>query len=67
MKGGGCDQQNPVPGPAKRHSFIVDKGESPLLLILDGITDIRNIGAIARSAFCFGGSCHHHPDKGVEH
>ena len=35
-------------------SFIVDNGEVPLFLILDGITDIRNIGAIARSAFCFG-------------
>lgn len=46
-------------------SFIVDKGESPLLLILDGITDIRNIGAIARSAFCFGVHAIIIPDKGV--
>src|ERR1700709_2470526 len=35
-------------------SFTVDKGETPLFLILDGITDIRNIGGIARSAFTFG-------------
>lgn len=29
---------------------IIAKGKAPLLLILDGITDIRNFGAIARSA-----------------
>ena len=46
-------------------SFIVEKGETPLFLILDGITDIRNIGAIARSAFCFGVNAIIIPDKGV--
>ena len=46
-------------------SFIVDKGEVPLFLILDGITDIRNIGGIARSAFCFGVNAIIIPDKGV--
>ncbi|MBL0182792.1 MAG: 23S rRNA (guanosine(2251)-2'-O)-methyltransferase RlmB [Chitinophagaceae bacterium] len=46
-------------------SFVVDKGETPLLLILDGITDIRNIGGIARSAFCFGVHAIIIPDKGV--
>jgi 23S rRNA (guanosine2251-2'-O)-methyltransferase len=46
-------------------SFIVEKGGSPLFLILDGITDIRNIGAIARSAFCFGVNAIIIPDKGV--
>jgi 23S rRNA (guanosine2251-2'-O)-methyltransferase len=46
-------------------SFIVDKGEVPLFIILDGITDIRNIGAIARSAFCFGVNAIIIPDKGV--
>ena len=30
------------------------KGISPQLLWLDGITDVRNIGAIARTAKCFG-------------
>ncbi len=29
---------------------IYDRGEVPLLIILDGITDVRNMGAIARSA-----------------
>ncbi len=46
-------------------SFVVDKGESPLLLMLDGITDIRNIGGIARSAFCFGVHAIIIPEKGV--
>ena len=46
-------------------SFVVDKGEAPLFLILDGITDIRNIGGIARSAFCFGVNAIIIPDKGV--
>lgn len=46
-------------------SFVVDKGETPLFLILDGVTDIRNIGGIARSAFCFGVHAIIIPDKGV--
>ena len=46
-------------------SFVVDKGEVPLFLILDGITDVRNIGGIARSAFCFGVHAIIIPDKGV--
>ncbi len=46
-------------------SFVVEKGEVPLFVILDGITDIRNIGAIARSAFCFGVHALIIPDKGV--
>ncbi len=46
-------------------SFVVDKGETPLFIILDGVTDIRNIGAIARSAFCFGVHAIIIPDKGV--
>jgi 23S rRNA (guanosine2251-2'-O)-methyltransferase len=46
-------------------SFVVEKGEVPLILILDGITDIRNIGGIARSAYCFGVHAIVIPDKGV--
>ena len=33
---------------------IYEKGETPLILILDGITDVRNMGAIARTAACAG-------------
>lgn len=46
-------------------SSVFDRGESPLLLILDGITDIRNIGAIARTAYCCGAHALIIPDKGV--
>ncbi len=34
--------------------FIFEQGETPLLLILDRITDVRNFGAIARTAECAG-------------
>lgn len=46
-------------------SWVVEKGEVPLFLILDGITDIRNIGGIARTAFCTGVQAIIIPDKGV--
>ncbi len=46
-------------------SFVVEKGEIPLFLILDGITDIRNIGGIARTALCTGVQALIIPDKGV--
>jgi len=46
-------------------SFIVEKGETPLFLLLDGITDIRNIGGIARTAYCCGVHALVIPDKGV--
>ncbi len=34
--------------------MIYEHGNLPLLALLDGVTDIRNFGAIARSAECFG-------------
>jgi len=46
-------------------SFVVEKGNTPLFLVLDGITDIRNIGGIARTAFCTGVHAIIIPDKGV--
>lgn len=46
-------------------SFIVEKGEIPLFLLLDGITDVRNIGAIARSAYCCGAQAIIIPDRGI--
>lgn len=46
-------------------SLVIDNGEAPLLLILDGITDIRNIGGIARTALCCGVHAIIIPDKGV--
>lgn len=46
-------------------SLVIENGEAPLLLILDGITDIRNIGGIARTALCCGVHAIIIPDKGV--
>ncbi len=46
-------------------SFVVERGEVPLFLILDGITDIRNIGALARTAYSCGVHAIIIPDKGV--
>lgn len=46
-------------------SSITDRGEVPLFLVLDGITDIRNIGGIARTALCCGVHALIIPDKGV--
>ena len=46
-------------------SWINEKGETPLFIILDGVTDIRNIGAIARTAVCCGAQAIIIPDKGV--
>jgi 23S rRNA (guanosine2251-2'-O)-methyltransferase len=46
-------------------SFTVENGETPLLLMLDGITDIRNIGALARTAYCCGVHAIIIPEKGV--
>ena len=35
-------------------SYVVEQGQTPLFLMLDGVTDVRNVGAIARSALCCG-------------
>lgn len=45
--------------------FVVGEGQTPLFVMLDGITDVRNIGAIARSAVCCGAQALIIPDKGV--
>ena len=44
---------------------VVSVGNGPLLVMLDGVTDVRNIGAIARSAVCTGAHAIIIPDKGV--
>ena len=45
--------------------FVVSNGETPLFIMLDGITDVRNIGAIARSAVACGSQAIIIPGKGV--
>jgi 23S rRNA (guanosine2251-2'-O)-methyltransferase len=44
---------------------VVGRGQAPLFIILDGVTDVRNIGAIARTAVCCGAQALIIPDKGV--
>ncbi len=44
---------------------VVSAGQMPLFIMLDGITDVRNIGAIARSALCCGAQALIIPDKGI--
>ncbi len=44
---------------------VVADGKAPLFVMLDGVTDVRNIGAIARSAWCCGAQALIIPDKGV--
>lgn len=46
-------------------SLVVENGETPLFLLLDNITDIRNIGALARTAYCCGVHAIVIPEKGV--
>ncbi len=43
---------------------VFEKGESPFLLLLDRITDVRNFGAIARTAECAGVHALIVPSKG---
>ncbi len=45
--------------------FVSAEGKIPLFIMLDGVTDVRNIGAIARSAVCCGAHALIIPDKGV--
>jgi 23S rRNA (guanosine2251-2'-O)-methyltransferase len=42
-----------------------EAGESPLFVAVDGVTDVRNLGAIARSAECFGATALIIPAAGV--
>jgi len=44
--------------------MIYENGEVPLVLLLDGITDVRNLGAIARTAACSGVHAIVVPSKG---
>ena len=44
--------------------IIYEEGRAPFFVILDGITDVRNFGAIARTAECTGVDAIIIPDKG---
>jgi 23S rRNA (guanosine2251-2'-O)-methyltransferase len=43
---------------------VFEKGEDPLIIALDGVSDVRNFGAIVRSAQCFGAHAIMIPEKG---
>jgi 23S rRNA (guanosine2251-2'-O)-methyltransferase len=43
------------PHPLELLDSIIGRGQTPLLVALDGITDPRNLGAIVRSIAAFGG------------
>lgn len=45
-------------------AMVYENGEDPLVLVLDGITDVRNFGAIARTAACAGVHAIVVPEKG---
>ncbi|MCB0395411.1 MAG: 23S rRNA (guanosine(2251)-2'-O)-methyltransferase RlmB [Flavobacteriales bacterium] len=45
--------------------MIFEKGETPLFIILDRITDVRNMGAIIRTAVCAGAHGVVFPDQGA--
>lgn len=44
--------------------MIFEKGEDPLIIALDGVSDVRNFGAIVRSAECLGAHAVVIPAKG---
>ncbi len=57
--------------PVEFHSIesllpgLYEKGQDPFILLLDQITDVRNFGAIVRSAECAGVQAIIVPDKGM--
>ena len=44
--------------------LLFESGQIPLIVVLDQVTDVRNLGAIARSAECAGAHAIVFPDKG---
>jgi len=44
--------------------MIFEKGEDPLIIALDGVSDVRNFGAIVRTAECLGAHAIMIPEKG---
>ncbi|MEM7103497.1 MAG: 23S rRNA (guanosine(2251)-2'-O)-methyltransferase RlmB [Bacteroidota bacterium] len=58
---------SPIPFQRLEHvlPLIYEKGETPLIILLDGVSDVRNFGAIARSAECSGAHAVVIPQKGA--
>ena len=45
--------------------MIFEKGEDPLIIALDGVSDVRNFGAIVRTAECLGSPCNYNPRERI--
>lgn len=45
--------------------MLYEEGRSPFVVLLDGLTDVRNFGAIARTAECAGVDAIIHPERGA--
>ncbi len=45
-------------------SSVYERGETPLIIVLDEVTDVRNFGAITRTAECAGAHAILFPEKG---
>ena len=43
---------------------VFERGETPLVMVLDGVTDVRNFGAIARTCACVGAHALVIPSRG---
>jgi 23S rRNA (guanosine2251-2'-O)-methyltransferase len=53
----GCTDHNGVvalAAPFKYNSKVFDPAKKPFILLLDSLHDVRNLGAILRSAYCMG-------------
>ena len=44
--------------------MIFERGEDPLIIVLDGVSDVRNFGSIVRTAQCLGAHAVVIPEKG---
>lgn len=44
--------------------MVYEDGKTPLIIVLDSVTDVRNLGAIARTAECTGAHAIVIPDRG---
>jgi len=59
-----------IVSPIKYHDFVdllqslLDAGKAPFILLMDHITDVRNLGAIVRTAECVGADAVVVPDRG---
>ena len=56
-------RRNPFSGVEDVVPQLFDSGENPFIVVLDGVTDVRNFGAVARTCECAGVSAIVIPDR----